>query len=719
MDRVFINKCKAFFASPLATRKQLAVVQTKELTRRLRLAGVRLEIDHPTKDTQLVLPTSRLMSTRLVLKRGGIGDIERIAEINRFLQLIADVPDRSGLVLRLSEAVENFREAVSELQDLGQKDLVSLARDCFVHSAYDPEEKIIDRTYAALLDIMTGSEKRITIGEICAKIVYTLQARWKTGNPNIMLYDREEDGQEYMLPTEIAMPAFVKKAGQKLRGKKLGEHRIKIRPDSDNLYVKAIQEDNLRLEFDISPETFRKLAEDFIDDKINQSSPYTGWLKTVFFYSKTNSLLMYPMKYRGRKIGLVTVLKKGRFKPEELDKIIFFLRLATFVLVRKQIENTLLEKTKEQKRMQKAMVEQAKLAAMGEMAGAASHAVKNSLAKIDLLIRQISSLLNEQTEAEMQALRVLASAGLPVDKSIERLERLQQQARELSGTMEFVLKDLDATVRGLLSFARVGSGEKIALPLKASLEVKMRLTRLQAATKGVRIITDFDGLAGNDGLLMAEGEFSDLIHNLLANAIQAFDSVADGRQKLVRVSVRKLPGQKIKLVIEDNGCGIKHDVLGDLFKTVGRTTKSTGTGMGMFTVGRIISSNEGEINVFSNEGQGTRFSITMPAVEVAGVRAAEVAQSAKAGLSQDKIKATRIVLIEDSAMLREQYKIALTKDGYQVIGAFADAGSALAAITKQDVEPDLIVADRMLPDMQGDELLDQVAKYFEGRGQPK
>ena len=71
----------------------------------------------------------------------------------------------------------------------------------------------------------------------------------------------------------------------------------------------------------------------------------------------------------------------------------------------------------------------------------------------------------------------------------------------------------------------------------------------------------------------------------------------------------------IELQVEDNGQGIPPDVKEKLFIPF-YTTKEKGTGLGLAMIQRILEVHEGEIQVFSTPGEGARFVIRLPILEL-------------------------------------------------------------------------------------------------------
>jgi signal transduction histidine kinase len=95
--------------------------------------------------------------------------------------------------------------------------------------------------------------------------------------------------------------------------------------------------------------------------------------------------------------------------------------------------------------------------------------------------------------------------------------------------------------------------------------------------------------------------------NLLINATEALDE-----NGVINVSVNSpRPRDVVRIVIEDNGRGIPAAQLSKIFFPF-FTTKAHGTGLGLALVQKFVIAHNGRIEVQSSEGQGTRFTVTLP-----------------------------------------------------------------------------------------------------------
>ena len=115
------------------------------------------------------------------------------------------------------------------------------------------------------------------------------------------------------------------------------------------------------------------------------------------------------------------------------------------------------------------------------------------------------------------------------------------------------------------------------------------------------------------------GQMSQVFHNILWNAREAMpgggvvelrasnETVEDGHASLSA-------GRYLRIVVQDRGCGIPTHILPKIFDPY-FTTKETGSGLGLATAYAIVAKHEGHIGVQSAEGEGTKFTIYLPAAE--------------------------------------------------------------------------------------------------------
>ncbi len=104
-----------------------------------------------------------------------------------------------------------------------------------------------------------------------------------------------------------------------------------------------------------------------------------------------------------------------------------------------------------------------------------------------------------------------------------------------------------------------------------------------------------------------------VFNNLILNAIEAMDGRSE---KALKVTLRSSPDlSSVECIIEDTGCGIPSELLDKIFEPY-FTDKSKGNGLGLVTIKNFLEKHGGKIQVESRVGSGSRFSVSLPAVQI-------------------------------------------------------------------------------------------------------
>jgi CheY-like chemotaxis protein len=165
------------------------------------------------------------------------------------------------------------------------------------------------------------------------------------------------------------------------------------------------------------------------------------------------------------------------------------------------------------------------------------------------------------------------------------------------------------------------------------------------------------------------------------------------------------PGDYIKIVVSDDGCGISKEVKMRIFdpffttKTMGR-----GTGLGLATVQSIVVQNKGSIKVESEENKGAKFTILLPRFQ--GDK--EIEEENGLFKNSYRGKGQTILLVEDDeAILKLTSKI-LEGLHYKVISANSPE-KALEIASNLQQKIDLLLTDVIMPKMNGKQLYHKIA----------
>jgi PAS domain S-box-containing protein len=219
------------------------------------------------------------------------------------------------------------------------------------------------------------------------------------------------------------------------------------------------------------------------------------------------------------------------------------------------------------------------LALLGRLASSLSHEIRNPLNAIFLH----TDILEEEWRQPTPGSDAQVKQSLTTIKAeITRIDDLVQQYLSLARLSALQLEPED------LGVFLQGFGLEIREPLAA-----------RGITLSLSSIEDLGPVA------LHKSTFRRALLNLVQNAMDAMPSggslVISGRQE----------GPSLKLSVSDSGRGIPQDQLGLLF-TPFYTTKPEGTGLGLYVVQEIIATHGGTIDVSSEVGAGTTFTITLP-----------------------------------------------------------------------------------------------------------
>lgn len=277
------------------------------------------------------------------------------------------------------------------------------------------------------------------------------------------------------------------------------------------------------------------------------------------------------LKTSGKVIGYTLSLIRNE-SAETIGAVLFFKDL------------TRVEELEERERLRD------RLAALGEMAAAIAHEVKNPLGGIEVMAGILKRQLSDSPDAQAILNDIIKEAKMANSIVLEVLEFVRPIRLQVEPVR------LDAVLRDAITMAEG-----------------------HAPRGGVAV--RLDGVPA--GLPPVQGDphqLRQLFTNLLTNAFEALGGAGtvEVRAGLVTeedlVTGGELPGPTRYLVVdvEDNGPGMPPDVMDRIFSPF-FTTKPRGSGLGLAIVRKIVNAHDGRIDVSGRPGGGTRFRVTLPA----------------------------------------------------------------------------------------------------------
>jgi len=244
-----------------------------------------------------------------------------------------------------------------------------------------------------------------------------------------------------------------------------------------------------------------------------------------------------------------------------------------------------------------------------------------------MLIRDLTSTRAEAEETleseRLNSLTLLAAGvaheiGNPLNSLDIHLQLLGRKLRKLPpgdrgpleenlNTARDEIQRLDAILKQFLQAVRPTTPLRERTDLHALLHETLELLEPELASRHIAVQLD---LAENMPPAMVDpGQFQQVFYNLIRNAAQAIP----GNEGRISIRTRVNDYEHI-LSIEDNGTGISPEHMGAIFEPY-RTTKPSGSGLGLLIVRRIVREHGGEITLESEPDIGTRVLLHLPHAE--------------------------------------------------------------------------------------------------------
>jgi len=325
-----------------------------------------------------------------------------------------------------------------------------------------------------------------------------------------------------------------------------------------------------------------------------------------------------------------------------------------------------------QRRTEMSLQQAKRLEAMGTLAGGIAHDFNNILGVV-------------LGYGEM-ALRA-ASTGTRLHRDLDNIVSAGERGRAL--------------VDRILAFSRSAPNENISVNVEAVVEEALGMVR-PTLPNGINVVSYLR--AGKAALCGDPTQVHQIVMNLLTNAIQAMPNggvinvtlnvQVITEPKITATSVVE-PGAYLVLSVEDNGTGMPPEVLEKIFDPFFTTKEvGVGTGLGLSLVHGIAIALGGAVDVFSQVGKGSNFTVYLPQTGFATLTRNDVAASLPKGSKE------RVLVVDDEAALAQLTGDSLTELNYEAT-VFTSSSSALQAFNAEPDKFDAIVTDERMSGLSG------------------
>ncbi|OIP46857.1 MAG: hypothetical protein AUK28_06715, partial [Desulfobacterales bacterium CG2_30_60_27] len=283
-----------------------------------------------------------------------------------------------------------------------------------------------------------------------------------------------------------------------------------------------------------------------------------------------------------------------------------------FILEAKNHE--LEEAYNELKLTQSKILQQEKMASIGQLAAGVAHEINNPIGFVNsnlCTLKKYTARLGEFIEVQAKLLAALGTAATQEEHAEARKKfKIDYVLQDIADLVEESLEGVERVrkiVANLKTFSRVDQAEKKASDLNECLESTINIVWNELKYK-VELKREYGELPL---IVCYPQQLNQVFMNLLMNAAQA---IADHGE----ITVRTWPeGGAVHVAVTDTGCGIPAENLPRLFEPF-FTTKEVGkgTGLGLSIAYDIVTKqHHGELSVTSEVGKGTTFLVTIPIVE--------------------------------------------------------------------------------------------------------
>ncbi|MCP4254224.1 MAG: PAS domain S-box protein [Candidatus Scalindua sp.] len=418
---------------------------------------------------------------------------------------------------------------------------------------------------------------------------------------------------------------------------------------------------------------------------INEKGTISIWnqsAENIFGYPENEIIgqpvtTIIPEKYRKQHAaGLQKFIKTGEFK--NLDKTLDVFGITKegveipieMSLTAQKIENdrylftAIIRDLTERKKMEEVLLQSEKLKSIGTITAGVSHEFNNILAIISGSV-QIMEMQYSDNKQLGERLQTVGQAAKDGEKIINRMLKFAKT--------EKITEELEPVdIRELI---------------EQSIEFSMPRWRNMAQPNGIDYRIDTDAVKEVAAVLCNSTEIREVFINIINNAL---DAMPDGGR--ISFSTWNTP-DKVYVAVSDTGCGMPEDIMKYIFDPFFTTKLAVGTGLGMSVAYGILSRHSGKINVESEVGKGSTFTLELPATGDLVIPITSTSNEQDA-----KCKDLSILVVDDEVNICELLNVYLSNDGHNV--KTVDNGADAINITMRE-RFDLVLCDMAMPQVSG------------------
>lgn len=288
------------------------------------------------------------------------------------------------------------------------------------------------------------------------------------------------------------------------------------------------------------------------------------------------NLMLIWIRQKGELLGAIRVANKksGDFSEEDSRILGILANNVSVALENAKLYENLKKQMAELKETQEQLVQAAKLAAIGELASNIAHEINNPLTSI----LGYAELIKEEIDINN------------IMRDIEVIEKESLRARDI--------------VHQLLEFSRKRPLEIKEIQINDIMSEVLALAAVPLKDSDIKLSKFYGDMPLIEG---DANQLKQVFLNIINNAIFAMQGGGS-----LGVTTAMTDNDSVYIEIHDTGKGIPKEILQRIFEPFFTTKQEKGTGLGLSVSYKIIQSHNGRIDVESEEGRGTKFTIVLP-----------------------------------------------------------------------------------------------------------
>jgi signal transduction histidine kinase len=361
---------------------------------------------------------------------------------------------------------------------------------------------------------------------------------------------------------------------------------------------------------------FKNKKEIIIGDFANEYTKYVDEYKQPVEGDFSDSVIYLPLLQQGKVIGVITTqsFKKNAYTEYHINLLRNLATYAAIALDNASAYRQLNATLSELKTTQNQLVQQEKLASLGQLTAGIAHEIKNPLNFVNNF-SDLSMELVEEARDEIKSIRAYRDTPLPngaLDEMSNLLDDIQSNLKKIyeHGSRA------DSIVKSMLLHSRGGEGKLEPTDLNALIKEYTNLAfhGMRASKNPINVDIELKLDEDLHEMPLIAEDFSRVILNLCNNAFDAMrEKLSEKPEQRYepKLTIRThKKDQAVTIEIEDNGPGIPPEIRTKVLQPFFTTKKGTeGTGLGLSITNDIIKAHGGDLEIHSKE-EGTIMAVT-------------------------------------------------------------------------------------------------------------